>query len=758
MATSSTTATTTAPPARGAAGPRHWLLARRPGGQGLRLRRRRPSGRRRRQTSGRRRRRRHRGHPDEKRVLDPLQPGPGLCIGRRRPPAVTGEQGPEHGRVGGEPGGDAIGRRLPDLHQRRPGHAFGDARSFGDLTGRRLTPRSPPAWPAPPAPATTWRRPTAASSSSAMPVSPVRWSAVPLRAPVVAHRPRRRRRRLLAGSGRRRSVRLRRAVPGAVPPGRLNGPVVAAATYGDGYALAASDGGVFVFSDRPFHGSWAITRRRNASPGMRRTDTEVRPGMPTNRSTAPVPVPYPRIHARARRTPRPGPARGHAAARHPTATACRPGGGRSSPTCGRCGATGSTGSSRWAERVVPGVDGDVRRRPLPGLPADALLAGRRAHRRRPDGRHPLAGLPRRGAGRRRRPPPPRPPGRDRPVRLLARLLVNASLGRPQIWPVFVLAGAIAGFGAIQRPALQGLVPRLVDRDELTAAGAIDALVPDRRHDRWPRLRRAPPGRARPAGRLRRRRRHLRRLAGRPRPSCGPCRPRPTQTPEPPPGGEGLRYARSRPELIGTYLIDMAAMFFGMPMALFPALAVRYGGSAALGALYAAPSVGAFLATVTSGWTGRVHRHGRAISIAAAIWGLAIIGFGLAPWLWLALLGLAVAGRGRHGQRHLPDDDVEPDDPRPPPGPPGLDRDAQLHVGPAARQRRGRSGRLAWSGCGPRWCPAARCAWWPWPAPPPPSRPSGPTTPAGEPDARRPRAGRGTATMIRFPDRERAPIV
>ena len=107
--------------------------------------------------------------------------------------------------------------------------------------------------------------------------------------------------------------------------------------------------------------------------------------------------------------------------------------------------------------------------------------------------------------------------------------------------------------------------------------------------------------------------------------------------------EGLRYARSRPELIGTYLVDMAAMFFGMPMALFPALAVRFGGSAALGALYAAPSAGAFLATLTSGWTGRVHRHGRAISIAAALWGLAIVGFGLAPWLWLALLGLAAAG-------------------------------------------------------------------------------------------------------------------
>lgn len=58
--------------------------------------------------------------------------------------------------------------------------------------------------------------------------------------------------------------------------------------------------------------------------------------------------------------------------------------------------------------------------------------------------------------------------------------------------------------------------------------------------------------------------------------------------------EGVRYARSRPELIGTYVVDLAAMFFGMPMALFPAIAAGYGGAGALGALYAAPSAGALL--------------------------------------------------------------------------------------------------------------------------------------------------------------------
>lgn len=223
------------------------------------------------------------------------------------------------------------------------------------------------------------------------------------------------------------------------------------------------------------------------------------------------------------------------------------------------------------------------------------------------------------------------------------LLANAVIGSPRTWAVFALAAAAAGLGAIQRPALAGLVPRLVDRDELTAAGAIDALTRTIGMIAGPAV----------AGLL---------LAGpglkvayavdaatffvslaaltlmRPVPA-----PPDAERPSFARVVEGLRYARSRPELMGTYLVDMAAMFFGMPLALFPALAQRYGGSAALGALYAAPSAGAFLATVTSGWTSRVHRHGRAISVAAALWGVAIIGFGLAPWLWLALIGLVLAG-------------------------------------------------------------------------------------------------------------------
>jgi MFS family permease len=107
--------------------------------------------------------------------------------------------------------------------------------------------------------------------------------------------------------------------------------------------------------------------------------------------------------------------------------------------------------------------------------------------------------------------------------------------------------------------------------------------------------------------------------------------------------DGVRYAVSRQELIGTYLVDMNAMFFGMPMALFPAIAKGYGGAEVLGLLYAAPSVGSIVVTLTSGWTRHVHRHGRAVVYGAAAWGLAIVGFGFADALWLALACLAVAG-------------------------------------------------------------------------------------------------------------------
>jgi MFS family permease len=223
------------------------------------------------------------------------------------------------------------------------------------------------------------------------------------------------------------------------------------------------------------------------------------------------------------------------------------------------------------------------------------------------------------------------------------LLVNSVLADPQVWVLYVCSALMAGFTAIRRPPLDALIPRLVERDELKAASAIQFSL-----------------------------HNLAAISG---PAFGGVLIAAAglgvtygvdvvsfvlsllvltvmRTPPPPADAEppslrtivdGVRYAVSRQDLIGTYLVDMNAMFFGMPMALFPAIAKGYGGAEVLGLLYAAPSVGSIVVTLTSGWTRHVHRHGRAVVYGAAAWGLAIVGFGFADALWLALACLAVAG-------------------------------------------------------------------------------------------------------------------
>ncbi len=223
------------------------------------------------------------------------------------------------------------------------------------------------------------------------------------------------------------------------------------------------------------------------------------------------------------------------------------------------------------------------------------------------------------------------------------LLVNSMLPHPRLWVLFVDAAFAAVLVGFLRPSLDSLTPRLVDKHELTAAGALDSLRFQFGMIGGPAiagvliatiglpgvfaidiatflfslvmlsLMRAvpPPSDAeRPS---------LRRIA------------------------EGFRYARSRPELLGTYSVDIVAMFFGMPNALFPALAKQFGGPGVLGLLYAAPAAGSLFATLTSGWTRRVHRHGLAVIVAAGVWGVGILFLGLAPNLPLALAALALAG-------------------------------------------------------------------------------------------------------------------
>ena len=223
------------------------------------------------------------------------------------------------------------------------------------------------------------------------------------------------------------------------------------------------------------------------------------------------------------------------------------------------------------------------------------------------------------------------------------LLVNSVLPDPQVWVLYACSALMAAFTALRRPPLDALIPRLVERDELPAASAIQFSLHNAAAISGPALggvliaaaglgvtygvdiasfalslvvltvMRTPP----------------------PPPEAAPPSLRTIR--------EGVRYARSRQELVGTYLVDMNAMFFGMPMALFPAIAKRYGGAEVLGLLYAAPSAGSIVVTLTSGWSKRVPRHGRAVAYGAAAWGAAIVGFGFADALWLALLCLALAG-------------------------------------------------------------------------------------------------------------------
>jgi MFS family permease len=109
--------------------------------------------------------------------------------------------------------------------------------------------------------------------------------------------------------------------------------------------------------------------------------------------------------------------------------------------------------------------------------------------------------------------------------------------------------------------------------------------------------------------------------------------------------EGLRFLRPRHVLLMTFLIDIVAMVFGMPRALFPALAVHHygGGATTAGLLYAAPAAGALLVAITGGWMTRVRRQGLGIIVAVLGWGGSITVFGLAPWLGVGLLMLALAG-------------------------------------------------------------------------------------------------------------------
>ncbi len=110
--------------------------------------------------------------------------------------------------------------------------------------------------------------------------------------------------------------------------------------------------------------------------------------------------------------------------------------------------------------------------------------------------------------------------------------------------------------------------------------------------------------------------------------------------------EGFAYLKGRRVLQSTFLVDLIAMVFGMPRALFPFLATIqfHAGATVIGLLFAAPAVGALVGALTAGWVGRIRHQGRAVIWAVMLWGAGIAAFGLVgDRLWLALLLLAFAG-------------------------------------------------------------------------------------------------------------------
>ncbi len=223
------------------------------------------------------------------------------------------------------------------------------------------------------------------------------------------------------------------------------------------------------------------------------------------------------------------------------------------------------------------------------------------------------------------------------------LLVNALLPRPALWPLYAITTVMMAATALQRPSFDASLPRLVRREQLTAAaallsmsqtasfllgstlGGVLAVTPGP----WLVYGMDGAGFAVSFGLLTR----LHPMPGSSGDDHATLRGITA----------GLRYAARRQDLLGSYLADLSAMVFAYPNALFPFMAAELHAPWATGLMFAAPSVGAFGVTVFSGWMALIRRHGLAIALAAAVWGLMIAGFGLSPDLYVALACLIAAG-------------------------------------------------------------------------------------------------------------------
>ncbi len=222
------------------------------------------------------------------------------------------------------------------------------------------------------------------------------------------------------------------------------------------------------------------------------------------------------------------------------------------------------------------------------------------------------------------------------------LLLNSFVVQPRVWVIFVAAAMHAGLAAIQRPAFESFIQKVIPTELMAAVMALNSM-------RWSLGAVISPV-----------------VAGLITSSLGASAAYAidfvtfgasliavfmiSHVPATPNADKpslrnviiALKYAFSRPDLLGTYLIDIAAMLFAFPHALYPALAKVYGEKY-LGFFYGSIALGALLASLTSGWTKFVYKHGRLIIAAAALWGVAIMLFGFATNIWVALGCLVLAG-------------------------------------------------------------------------------------------------------------------
>lgn len=228
--------------------------------------------------------------------------------------------------------------------------------------------------------------------------------------------------------------------------------------------------------------------------------------------------------------------------------------------------------------------------------------------------------------------------------LAATLAINALLPAPQLAVIYAVAVVFAVVDGLQRPSLDAILPRVVSHDELSAAGALNSLRGNLAAIAGPAI------------------------GGLVLAASGPAaayaldalsfiasaailwrlRPIPPVIAQGTERGvrhivSGMKYAWSRKDIMGTYAVDLAAMTFAFPFALFPFIAEEFAAPWALGFLYSAGFVGGMAFGLTSGWTPTIRHHGRAVAFAAVCWGAAIGLTGIAPSIWWVLGLLAIAG-------------------------------------------------------------------------------------------------------------------